>query len=485
MPGHDSGENRRTTSRRRILQSAAALGATTTIGTTSVAGQSKPKQRGCQASFEGQLHGIARKTYRFIEEFTHEQTGLVPDRVDETSSGYQVSGRTSPANIGVQLLATIGANEIGILNDRQTRERLDTVVSTLESANTWGETGLFYRWYSVDTGAVDESSPSARNVSTIDNGWLSAGLLVVGHAFPSLRDRAYSLVANADYGALYDPTVYDLFEGEMTEPGHMHAKHDPDEGLAGHYGAFNTEPRIAYYLAIGKEDIDLGSWWQMYRTFPPGEDFSWTNQNPSGPTREYQSEEFGEMSVYEGHYEYLGEKYVPSWGGSMFESLMPSLVLKEKELGTEALGLNNQRQAKLQIEYADEHGYDAWGFSPCAIPDGYGVYGVDQLGISGYEEEGIVTPHATFLALEYADDCDIAENIDALRESGAASQFGFYDSVDVVSGEVTQSYLVLDQAMVLAPIANYLTNGALRDHFHATRVGSAPEHLLSTETFSI
>jgi hypothetical protein len=483
MPNHGSKEGKRTVPRRSVLGTIATLSAGTTVGTASAAGSTDQRGRGTERSLAGRLRGIARKTYRFVQEFTHHRTGFVPDRVDETPSGHEGSGRTSPANIGVQLLTTVSANEQGILNDERARDRLTNVLSTLERVETWN--GLFYRWYDVETGEVRENSSSARNVSTIDNGWLSAGLLVVSHAFPTLRERAYDLVESANYTALYDPEIYDLFEGETTKPGFMHAKHDSDNGLVGHYGSFNTEPRIAYYLAIGKGDIDLGSWWQMYRTFPPGDDYSWTNQNPSGVTRTYQSESFGEMPVYEGHYEYLGERYVPSWGGSMFESLMPSLVLKEKELGTDALGPNNHRQAHLQIEYANEQGYDAWGFSPCATPDGYGVYGVDELGISGYEEEGIVTPHATFLALEYADEGDVLENIRTLESYGAGSRYGFYDSVDVTSGTVTKSYLILDQAMVLASIANYLTDGVLRDHFHGTSIGSGPEELLSAETFSI
>lgn len=480
MPQHDPDSPGWTPSRRAVLGSIAGLG----IGFgTSTVGAADETPKACGQSLDGQLRGIARKTARFMQRFANAKTGFVPDRINETSGGFTDSGRTSPANVGVQILGTVAANELGFVDDATARDRLSTVLDTLEQAETWN--GLFYRWYDVETGAVHDESASARHVSTIDNGWLSAGLLVAGHAFPKLRERAYALVIAADYSALYDPEIYDLFDGEFTRPGHMYAMYNEADGHVGHFGAFNTEPRVAYYLGIGKGDVDLGSWWQMYRTFPPGDGFSWTNQNPSGTTRTYESENYGELSVYEGHYSYLGETYVPSWGGSMFESLMPSLVLKEKELGSKALGPNNRRQAELQIAYADEQGYDAWGFSPCAIPDGYGVYGVDQLGISGYGEDGTVTPHATFLALEYADECDLAENIRALREYGAGSEFGFYDSVDLDSGTVTKSYLVLDQAMVLAPIANYLEDGVLRDHFHGTSIGSRPERLLSDEVFSI
>ena len=47
-------------------------------------------------------------------------------------------------------------------------------------------------------------------------------------------------------------------------------------------------------------------------------------------------------------------KFVPSWGGSMFEALMPPIVMDEKNLSPKALGPNDERHAKIQIKYALE-----------------------------------------------------------------------------------------------------------------------------------
>ncbi|MFP3472176.1 cellobiose phosphorylase, partial [Micrococcus sp. SIMBA_144] len=73
-------------------------------------------------------------------------------------------------------------------------------------------------------------------ISTVDNGWLSAGLIVVGQAYPELYDRTHALVEEMDYSTLYTPEV-----------GQMRGGYDVAAGsyTAHHYGAFYTEPRVA------------------------------------------------------------------------------------------------------------------------------------------------------------------------------------------------------------------------------------------------
>jgi hypothetical protein len=215
----------------------------------------------------------------------------------------------------------------------------------------------------------------------------------------------------------------------------------------------------------------------MYRTMP--DTWDWQAQVPEGHTAEYDG-----VSVFEGHYEYNGVKFVPSWGGSMFEGLMPGIVLKEKELGKNALGLNNQRHVDLQIQYAKDKGYKAWGFSPAATPDGYSEFAATPLGTSGYDDKSTVTPHASFLALDYAPE-EVRKNIKVLKEMNTYGKYGFYDSVNVETGEIAKAYLALDQGMIMVSIANYLKDGVIRDHFHQDPIGKNPEELLKKEVFSI
>ena len=97
---------------------------------------------------------------------------------------------------------------------------------------------------------------------------------------------------------------------------------------------------------------------------------------------------------------------------------------------------------------------------------------------------GVVTPHASFLALRYAP----REAIANLR--GPGSRFpiycplGFLDSVDVPAGVVSGSILALDQGMIMAAIANELADDAMQHAFSDGQVEQAVRPLIAMEEFS-
>ncbi len=151
---------------------------------------------------------------------------------------------------------------------------------------------------------------------------------------------------------------------------------------------------------------------------------------------------------------------VPTWGGSMFEALMVPLFVPEETWGPRSWGVNHPLYVRGQIEHGmQEADYGYWGFSPSNNPaGGYREYGVDQLGMDGpgyttdqertavdqpYEGcpgregspaptaygDGVVTPHASFLALRYARDAAL-ENLANIREDfDSYGPGGFYDAV--------------------------------------------------------
>ncbi|WLD94294.1 glucoamylase family protein [Alkalihalobacillus sp. AL-G] len=425
--------------------------------------QANASVKGKETARYHQLQSIAKKTYRYFEEFTDKETGLPYDAV-RVDGEVETKQYTSPTNISMYFMSTVAAEELGIISEKEAVAKIKKTLGTLKSLKQWN--GLYYNWYNTEDGSLKKDW--GQFISTVDNGWLSAGLIVVGQAYPELYDQTHKLVEAMDYSTLYDPEVgqmrggYDVAAGQMT---------------AHHYGTFYTEPRVASYIAIGKKDVPKTHWWKMFRVMP--KEWDWQSQTPEGYTTTYDG-----VEVYEGHYSYNGIKFVPNWGGSMFEALMPSLVLKEKELGKHALGLNNKRHVQIQIAYAKELGYDVWGMSPAATPDGYSEFAATPLGISGYKKSHVVTPHATFLALEYAPS-EAIENIHDLKDMNTYSKYGFLDSVNVETGEVTQAYLALDQGMIMVSIANFLKNGVIRDYFHQDKIGEYPEDLLIRERFSI
>jgi hypothetical protein len=419
---------------------------------------------GQETALRAELKAIAAKTYKFYEDHTDPDTGLTFDETRYTAEGKKNAAHTSPTNIGMYMMSTVSAQEMGIITKEEAVDRIQVTLNTLESLDKWN--GLFYNWYYTEDGSL--KTDWGQFISQVDNGWLSAGLIVVGQAYEELNDQTSELVENMNYTTLYDPEVgqfrggYDAAQGKLTDH---------------HYGLLYTEPRVASYISIGKGDVPSEHWWKMYRTMP--ETWDWQAQVPEGHTAEYDG-----VSVFEGHYEYNGVKFVPSWGGSMFEALMPGIVLKEKELGKQALGLNNQRHVELQIQYAKDKGYKAWGFSPAATPDGYSEFAATPLGTSGYSDKSTVTAHATFLALDYAPE-EVRKNIKALKEMDTYGKYGFYDSVNVETGEIAKAYLALDQGMIMVSIANYLKDGVIRDYFHQDPIGKNPEELLEKEVFSI
>ncbi|UTF52229.1 glucoamylase family protein [Natronosalvus rutilus] len=463
-------------SRRTVLGSIGSLG----IGLTGFSGSTLASNGEDDESlgddFETTLHEIAADTWSFFDAFATKETGLVPDRVDAEGEAYEPADHTSPANIGVQLLSTVAASNLDILEASEAHNRIETILDTIEDLETWN--GHLYRWYDVHAGSIEDEFGGWWEISTIDNGWYTAGLVTAAGAFPALQSRIDALLSAQNYEILYDSEVYNPFADDFSF-GHLLGGYDArnDESLGFHYGTFNSETRISSYVAIGKGDVPGSHWWDPFRTFPP----EWgQNKDPEGEFRTYEGER-----VWEGHYEHDGTKYVPSWGGSMFESLMPSLVLPELEVGGRALGENNARQVQLQIDHAEEQGYDAWGFSPCAVPDSYAEFAVDYAGIYGYNRDDFATPHATFLGLEYADRSAVESSLEAYTDRGLYTKYGFFDSMSVVDDTVTESYLLLDQAISLVAIANYLTDGSVRHDFRRHSIGEEPTDLLAKERFTI
>jgi len=167
-----------------------------------------------------------------------------------------------------------------------------------------------------------------------------------------------------------------------------------------------------------------------------------------------------------GWYEWRGERYVPSWGGSMFEALMPRLLIDEERLAPGSLGPNGVAHARVQRRWAEEElGHPVWGLSPCLRPDGgYGEYGVRVLGSAGYGA-GAVTPHASALALLVTPDAAIRNLHTLATRYPLYGDFGFYDALAPDTGRVARGHLTLDQAMIFLAATSHLTGGALQARF--------------------
>ncbi len=128
------------------------------------------------------LHALSRKTWRFFEMFvTSDDNWLPPDNVQEHAT-WVVAPRTSPTNIGIGLLANLGAMDFGYVSVAGLLERTRNTIATLMRMERYR--GHFFNWY--DTRTLKPLHP--RYVSTVDSGNLVGHLLVLRSGLLELAD---------------------------------------------------------------------------------------------------------------------------------------------------------------------------------------------------------------------------------------------------------------------------------------------------------
>jgi hypothetical protein len=505
---------------------------------------------GLTAAQQATLMGIARDTWKFYAADVDPGTHLPMDNLtfaggSATPTSY---GRyTSAANIGVYLWAVVSARDLGLVSNARAE---GLVAATLnEVARLKRFDGFLYQWYDTTSGDVirnpgdidcsAETTPTFDNcffISNVDNGWYASGLIVVREAMPGLSRLADSLLAPMNFGIFYDNGPETHCNTNPAVPGNQptgqmfggyYVGLPPYQGdnLTHYYhnGAFYSDPRISAYIGMGLHQMPGNVWWRSWRELPPkapfadcqatDPDFSWQGQWPmAGSWQTYTDPQSGEQfTVWEGHYTYPGSNltFIPTYAGGMFEGLMPNVVVPETSWGTHSFGLADARTVQVQIKYATQQLHDpVWGMSPSSTPDDtgdYAGYGVEGLtfpyygtgataanpneGLSqcnGCATEDVVTPHASFLALDVAPRQAFA-NIEALRTlyPGLYGADGFFDAVDPSTAAVGHRDLVLDQSMIMASLDNALRDRAIQRDFARDPVSWAARTYLGLEKMSI
>jgi len=407
---------------------------------------------------------IAKDTWRYFENATDKKTHLVVDHL-KIGDFPLAAAYTSPTNIALDLMGTVAAKELGIIPPEMAAGRVQNNLKTLKKMDAWK--GFFFNFYETIRLGV-----SHRFISSVDNGWLAIALVVVRQAFPGeIAQEATDLLDRFHFQEFLDPDTNHLAVGYDLER---------ESFTPYHYGMLVTEARAMSLYAIGKGDLPQEQWWYLYRTAP--EAWEWQTQKPQGKMVERDR-----ISYFQGYYSEGDKKFVPSWGGSLFELLMPTMVIHEQKFAPKGLGLNDKIVTELHRDYAlKEKKYPVWGISPAATADGrrwmYGEYGIKKLGVKGYPDRGVITPHASFLALDSLP-ADAIKNIRKLLTFDLYGEYGFYDSITFPNEKVNTQYLALDQGMVLVPIANYLKKGVIQEYFHKDPAGKKAKELLGQEDF--
>ncbi|NTV65676.1 MAG: DUF3131 domain-containing protein, partial [Oscillochloris sp.] len=128
------------------------------------------------------LRQLARATWGFFEQFVRAETNfLAPDNIQETPQ-LAIAERTSPTNLGLQLLADLAAHDFGYIGMLELTERSEQALTTLEQLERYE--GHLLNWY--DTRSLRPLPPTY--VSTVDSGNLVASLITLHQGYRMLRD---------------------------------------------------------------------------------------------------------------------------------------------------------------------------------------------------------------------------------------------------------------------------------------------------------
>jgi cyclic beta-1,2-glucan synthetase len=222
------------------------------------------------------------------------------------------------------------------------------------------------------------------------------------------------------------------------------------------YDLLASEARLASFIAIAKNDIPARHWFRLGRSVAP----------------------IGKGAA------------LISWSGSMFEYLMPSLVMRAP--AESLLEQTSRLIVERQIRYGAELGVP-WGISESAynardleLTYQYSNFGVPGLGIKrGLRENTVIAPYATALAA-MVDPQSAMRNFEKLGILGARGRYGFHEALDYTRSRVpagadvaiVRAYMAHHQGMTIVAIANILLDGEMRARFHAEPSIQATELLL-------
>src|SRR4051812_41996255 len=344
----------------------------------------------------------AKLHWTYFEKFVTEETHwLAPDNFQEDPEPV-LALRTSPTNIGLQLLSTVSAMDLGFITRADMIDRVEKVFRSLERMRRFH--GHFFNWYDLNELRVLEPG----YVSTVDSGNLAGHLIALKQAcyevmkdktcsdqdakrLRAIAERAHAYAVEMDFRFLYDQ------KRKLFTIGYHIGNNAVDNS---YYDLLASESRLASFMAVAKDDVSVDHWFRLGRSLTAA----------------------------------AGTRTLLSWSGSMFEYLMPALVMQTFPFTL--LDQTHKGSVKRQIAYGAERGVP-WGVSESAyaVRDRlhtyqYRGFGVPDLALKrGLSKELVVAPYATLLAM-LVEPRQSLKNLATLEAEGALGPYGFRDALD-------------------------------------------------------
>jgi cyclic beta-1,2-glucan synthetase len=413
------------------------------------------RKRRLPAPLREEAMRYARSHWQFFEKFVNAGTNwLAPDNFQDDPDPV-VALRTSPTNIGLQLLATVSAYDLRFITADAMAKRLELAFRALERMGRFR--GHFYNWYDLQDLRVQEPA----YISTVDSGNLAGHLIALRQACLTIANEADDetlatrLDTIAHQAAAYTEAMDFEFlfdhERELFSIGYQVGSHTLDSSS---YDLLASEARLASFVAIAKNDVPVDHWFRLGRTLTHAS----------------------------------GETALVSWSGSMFEYLMPALVMRS--FPQTVLDQTCHGAVRRQISYAAERNVP-WGISESAynvrdrhLTYQYRAFGVPDLALKrGLGRDLVIAPYATALAA-MIDAPTALSNMARLERRGALGEYGFRDALDYTRpapGEkfgIVRNYMAHHIGMSVVALTNVLEGDIWHERFHADPLVRSAELLL-------
>ena len=317
-----------------------------------------------------------------------------------------VAHRTSPTNMGLALLANLSAYDFGFISAGALIERTAKALGTMQLAGAAPRPLLqLVRHAHAQAAAAALRLVGGQRQPRLPSADLAAGAARAGRrtagdgADRTLERlaREAGQLARMEYGFLVDKAR------QLLAIGYNVAEHRRDASC---YDLLASEARATTFVAIAQGQLPQESWFAL-----------------------------GRLLTSAG-----GEPALLSWSGSMFEYLMPLLVMPAYE--NTLLDRTCHAAVNRQIAYGRECGVP-WGMSEsgynavdAALNYQYRAFGVPGLGLKrGLTEDVVVAPYASALALMVAPEAACV-NLQRLAAAGLEGKFGFYEAIDYTASRV-------------------------------------------------
>ncbi|PJB48563.1 hypothetical protein CO104_00905, partial [Candidatus Collierbacteria bacterium CG_4_9_14_3_um_filter_43_16] len=272
--------------------------------------------------------------------------------------------------------------------------------------------------------------------------------IVPKQSWHELTDRISKLVDDFDFEFLYSK------DRKAFSIGFNVKENQSDDSY--YYNLLASEARLASFIAIAKRQVPDDHWFALGRPLT----------------------------------KIKGKSVLLSWGGTMFEYIMPQLFLKN--LSNSLLWQTAESVVDCQIKFARSKSLP-WGISESGFfafdyqyNYQYQQFGVPDLSLrTELVENLVIAPYATFLALPLRP-LDAVKNLRKLKDVGMEGIYGYFEAADFTPSRIpkkekvglVKSFMAHHQGMSLISLNNYFHKNVMQNRFHSDSLVIRAESLL-------